>query len=58
MFISQVLHNELTFVTSEMLFPERNWETEQNRGKKAFLKISFYKREQDDFTLIDWVWVC
>ena len=50
MFISQVLHSELTFVTSEMLFPGRDWETEQNRGKKAFKKISFYKKEQDDFT--------
>ena len=50
MFISQVLHSEITFVTSEMLFPVRDWETEQNRGKKAFLKISFYKKEQDDFT--------
>ena len=36
MLISQVLHSELTFVTSEMLFPGREWETEQNRGKKAF----------------------
>lgn len=57
MFISQGQHSELTFVTSEL---EETWKTEQNRWEKNFKKKSqdLYKRQQNDFTLIGWVWAC